>query len=131
MLSRPAISYSAEATSNACARLSSWQGPARSEIGRSLPNLTDPIPTTEAAEVLVFKLSSFRRAHQIVRERSSSLDGLKGQGCSIGHLRRYHQPSLMAMRSNPVVAVPFLGPIEVIDLKAESIQQHPLAAQSG
>ena len=30
-----------------------------------------------------------------------------------------------------MATVPFLGPIEIIDLKAEGVQQHPLAAQSG
>src|SRR5882757_5017402 len=61
---RAAISFSAPATSSACARLSSWHGPAMIEIGRSLPNLTDPAATTDAAEVFAFKaLSFFRRDH--------------------------------------------------------------------
>src|SRR3977135_3735753 len=55
MFTRPAISCSAEATSSAWARLSSWQGPAIIEIGKSLPNLTDPAATTGAAEMLSFK----------------------------------------------------------------------------
>src|SRR5450631_2443011 len=61
---RAAISFSAEATSSAWARLSSWHGPAIIEIGRSLPNLTDPAATTGAAERLTLKaLSFFRRDH--------------------------------------------------------------------
>src|SRR3981189_3324779 len=64
MFRRAAISFSAEATSSAWARLSSWHGPAMIEIGKSLPNLTDPAATTAAAEMLAFKaLSSLRRDH--------------------------------------------------------------------
>src|ERR1700686_3324766 len=59
MLSRAAISFSADATSSACARLSSWHGPAMTEIGKSLPNLTGPAATTGAAEVFAFKALSF------------------------------------------------------------------------
>src|ERR1700753_3724873 len=54
MFSRAAISFSAPATSSACARLSSWHGPAMIEIGRSLPNLADPTVTTGAALTLAF-----------------------------------------------------------------------------
>src|SRR3954452_13999193 len=62
MTSRSAISFNAPATSSACARLSSWHGPAMIEIGRSLPNLTVPTVTTGAAEMSAFKgISSFRR----------------------------------------------------------------------
>src|SRR5258707_1514593 len=57
-----AISLSAEATSSACARLSSWHGPAMIEIGRSLPNLTDPAATSGAGEVFAFKALSFSAA---------------------------------------------------------------------
>src|ERR1700734_1490459 len=61
---RAAISVSAPATSSACARLSSWHGPAMIEIGRSLPNLTDPAATTGAAEILALKAFPFiRRDH--------------------------------------------------------------------
>src|SRR5882672_2417871 len=59
MFKRAAISFSAPATSSACARLSSWQGPAMIEIGRSLPNLTEPAETTGAAEIFAFKGVSF------------------------------------------------------------------------
>src|SRR3954471_13600599 len=52
--SRVAISFSAPATSSACARLSSWHGPAMIEIGRSLPNLTGPTETTGLAETFAF-----------------------------------------------------------------------------
>ena len=58
-MSRAAISFSAPATSSACARLSSWHGPAMIEIGRSLPNLTEPAETTGAAEMFAFKGISF------------------------------------------------------------------------
>src|SRR5882672_12215644 len=69
-LSRAAISFSAEATSSACARLSSWQGPAMIEIGKSLPNLTDPAATTGAAEVFAFKDAFlFRSDHEAPRPR--------------------------------------------------------------
>src|ERR1700721_1937678 len=58
---RAAISFRAPATSSACARLSSWHGPAMIEIGRSLPNLTDPAATTGAAEILALKAFPFVR----------------------------------------------------------------------
>src|SRR6185503_3715102 len=45
MPSRPAISFSAAAISSACARLSIWQGPANTAIGRSLANVTLPMVT--------------------------------------------------------------------------------------
>ena len=62
MFSRRAIYFSALATSSACDRLSSWQGPAMTEIGRSLPNLTLPMLTTGAADVEELKANpSFRR----------------------------------------------------------------------
>src|ERR1700704_5140516 len=62
MCSRAAISFSAEATSSAWARLSSWHGPAMIEIGKALPNLTDPAATIGAADSLAFKESSFSGA---------------------------------------------------------------------
>jgi len=49
------------ATSSACARLSSWHGPAIIEIGKSLPNSTDPAATTGAAGRFAFKLLSLFR----------------------------------------------------------------------
>jgi hypothetical protein len=56
--SLPAISFSAEATSSAWERLSSWHGPAMIEIGKSLPNLTSPSVTIGEAEALAFKTLS-------------------------------------------------------------------------
>src|SRR3954453_12759639 len=61
IFSRAAISFSADATSSACARLSSWHGPAIIEIGRSLPNLTAPVETTGAAVMSAFKVFSLHR----------------------------------------------------------------------
>src|SRR4051812_17985588 len=59
--SRAAISFSADATSSACARLSSWHGPAMIEIGSALPNLTAPAETTGAAVMSAFKVFSLDR----------------------------------------------------------------------
>src|SRR5882672_10780223 len=61
ILRRAAISFSADATSSAWLRLSSWHGPAMIEIGRLLPNLTVPAETTGFAEMLAFKGCSFFR----------------------------------------------------------------------
>src|SRR5260370_22321625 len=69
IFNRAAISFSAPATWSACARLSSWHGPAMIEIGKSLPNLTDPAATTGAAEVFAFKALSFFRRDQAGRRR--------------------------------------------------------------
>src|SRR5437660_671342 len=66
---RAAISFSAEATSSACARLSSWHGPAMIEIGKSLPNLTDPTATSGAAELFAFKALSSSAADHAGRRR--------------------------------------------------------------
>src|SRR5260370_30134948 len=67
---RAAISFRAPATSSAWARLSSWHGPAMIEIGKSLPNLTDPAATTGDADILVFKGTFlFRRDHGGQRPR--------------------------------------------------------------
>src|SRR3954451_17365844 len=85
MFSRAAISFSAEATSSACWRLSSWQGPAMIEIGRSLPNLTVPMVTTGAADVEELKANpSFRRDHSRHRGRINPIrPGLSEyQGCA-------------------------------------------------
>src|SRR3954453_7847351 len=61
IFSRAAISFSADATSSACARLSSWHGPAMIEIGSALPNLTAPAETTGAAVMSAFKVFSLHR----------------------------------------------------------------------
>src|SRR5258706_13603776 len=124
ILSRAAISFSAPATSSAWARLSSWHGPAMIEIGKSLPNLTDPAATTGAAEVFAFKALSFlrrdhagrRRPDQPMRSysakvgtgfavsiRANYLCGPEYQGCAIGDIRRHHQPTHMALRGNPAL----------------------------
>ena len=103
------------ATSSACARLSSWHGPAMIEIGRSLPNLTDPAATTGAAEIVgVQRLLSCRYA---VRARDHAgvstfpiarstlrFRGLEYQGCAIGDIRRHDQPPDMALRGNSALA---------------------------
>src|SRR3954452_13198351 len=62
--SRAAISFSADATSSACARLSSWHGPAMTEIGSALPNLTAPAETTGAAVMSAFKVFSLDRGER-------------------------------------------------------------------
>src|SRR5579871_4506796 len=70
MFRRLAISLNAEATSSPCARLSSWHGPAMIEIGKSLPNLTGPTLTFEAAETAAFNgLVLFARDHAGQRKR--------------------------------------------------------------
>src|SRR6266851_8455804 len=87
MLSRPAISFSAAATSSACARLSSWHGPAMIEIGSSLPNLTGPAVTTVAAEIFAFKGISFllRADHAGPRNQDQPCLSPKCQGCAFSH----------------------------------------------
>src|SRR5882724_13599995 len=71
--SRVAISFNALATSSACARLSSWQGPAMIEIGKSLPNFTDPAATTGAAQIFAFKgFVLFRRDHAGQRQSNQA-----------------------------------------------------------
>src|SRR3954447_6487019 len=76
MFSREAISFSAAATSSACARLSSWQGPAMIEIGSSLPNFTAPAETTGAAVIVAFNLfhrGECRRYQQLADDIADDL----------------------------------------------------------
>jgi hypothetical protein len=114
IFSRPAISFSALATSSPCARLSSWHGPAMIEIGRSLPNLTDPAATTGAAETVALKaFPSLRRPQTMPRGagginprkvsigfeaeiRAKYLCRLEYQGCTMGAIRRQDQTPAMA-----------------------------------
>src|SRR5690242_15736421 len=70
MFRRAAISFSAEATSSPWARLSSWHGPAITDSGRLLPNRTEPMVTTGAAELWSLKIWSFDASHSLhQRER--------------------------------------------------------------
>src|ERR1700686_1950269 len=86
MLSRAAISFSAEATPSACARLSSWHGPAMIEIGRSLPNLTAPAVTIGAAEMLALKgFPSSGADHAGPRHQDQPRFAPEYQGCAAGH----------------------------------------------
>src|SRR5882762_4248840 len=95
MFSRAAISLSADATSSACARLSSWQGPAMIEIGRSLPNLTLPAVTTGAAAMLAFKLFPLLAGPcRAVPQGSTLFRGLEYQGCAMRRVRRHANPAV-------------------------------------
>src|ERR1700686_386769 len=107
MLSRAAISFSAEATSSAWARLSSWHGPAMIEIGKALPNLTDPAATIGAAQMFAFKALSFfpPRPCRAAPEGSTLFSALEYQSCAMGGGRRHHQPPNMALRANSVATV--------------------------
>src|ERR1700704_4827202 len=96
--SRAAISFSADATSSACVRLSSWQGPAMIEIGSSLPNLTEPAATTGEAEIVAFNVLSFSGRTMPGGDRSINPFGLEYQGCAKGHVRRHDDPLDMASR---------------------------------
>src|SRR3984893_68178 len=83
---RAAISFSADATSSAWARLSSWHGPAMIEIGKSLPNLTEPTVTTGAAEMLACQASTpFRRDHKVNAGWINPISCFGYQGCAAVH----------------------------------------------
>src|ERR1700759_285641 len=95
MLRRAAISFSALATSSAWARLSSAQGPAMIEIGKSLPNLTWPALTIAAAETCLFNaLSLIRRDHKGRAQR----------------IKPYSQAQISGLRRRPRPAAPRGGP---------------------
>src|SRR5689334_14488565 len=87
MLRRPAISFNADATSSAWLRLSSWHGPAMIEIGKSLPNLTDPAETIGAAETVALKghflISS--ADHAGPRHQDQPVLSREYQGCTPGY----------------------------------------------
>src|SRR3954463_8360344 len=87
MFNRTAISFSACATSSAWARLSSWHGPAITEIGKALPKRTWPRATTGAA-VDAVKAVSLRGDHDGRTGRDASRLGSSRpseyQGCGDG-----------------------------------------------
>src|ERR1700716_3640987 len=126
MFSRAAISFSAEATSSAWARLSSWHGPAMIEIGNSLPNLTDPAATTGEAAMLAFKTNSLFRTGpcRAVPRGSTLFSGLEYQGCATGDIRRYHEPSDMALRGNSVLPMQCFGERDIFDFDAQAVERH-------
>src|ERR1700730_7483791 len=126
---RAAISFSAEATSSAWARLSSWHGPAMIEIGRSLPNLTDPAVTTGAAEVVAFKTFSLFRAGpcRAAPEGSTLFSSLEYQGCAVGGGGRHHQPSNMALRRDSVSPERGFGLRDISDFEAQCVECHAVA----
>src|SRR6476661_3272031 len=81
MPSLAAISFSAEAISSACARLSIWQGPANTAIGRSLANVTLPIVTAALGFAESLMTSTIARAERVAavaepRPRRSALRAL-------------------------------------------------------
>src|ERR1700754_2676046 len=122
---RAAISFSAEATSSAWERLSSWHGPVMIDIGSSLPNLTDPAATTGAVEVMSFKtLSLFRAAPcRAEPEGSTLLSRLEYQGCAIGGVRRHHQPSDMALRGDFVLPEQVFNPSNIGGFEAHRLER--------
>src|ERR1700722_13413436 len=133
-LRRVAISFSAQATSSACARLSSWHGPAMIEIGKSLPNLTDPAVTTGAAEMLAFKAFFLRLRIGPCRAAatgSTHFGRFEYQGCAMGDVRRHDQPPDMALRRDRVLPQQGFDLRQVGDRKAHRIQCHPLPAYIG
>src|ERR1700704_1946506 len=130
---RAAISFSAEATSSACARLSSWHGPAMIEIGKVLPNLTDPAATGGAAQMFAFKALSFfpPRPCRAAPEGSTLFSALEYQGCAMGGGRRHHQPSNMALRANSVLPKQGFDLRDIFDFEAECVKCHPPAVHIG
>src|SRR6266849_2234649 len=99
---RVAISFSAEATSSACARLSSWHGPAMIEIGKSLPNLTWPAVTTGDADMLAFKGTFLlRRDHE--GPRPTDQPCLEGSNIRVAPTGGKLLTSSPRMRSVPAV----------------------------
>src|SRR6185437_5007939 len=127
ILSRAAISFSAPATSSACARLSSWHGPAMIEIGRSLPNLTDPAATSGAAGKFAFKLFSLFRTEpcRAAAVGSTYFGRFEYQDCTVGDVRRRHQPSGMLLRRNSVLPMHGLDLGNIRNLEAHRVERHP------
>jgi hypothetical protein len=122
------------------------------EIGKSLPNLTDPAATTGAAEVFAFKaLSFFRRDHAgrrrpdqptraysakvgtgfAIRIRANYLCGLEYQGCAAGDIRRHHQATHTALRGNSALPMQCFDPRDIGDFEAQRVECHPLALYCG
>src|ERR1700728_1622202 len=127
ILRRAAISFNAPATSSACARLSSWHGPAMIEIGRSLPNLTDPAATIGAAKRFVVKLFPFRTGPcRAAVAGSTCFGGFEYQGCTMGEVRRRHQPSDMPLRRNSVPPMQCLDLGDIRYRKAHGVERHAL-----
>src|SRR3982074_3801109 len=100
------------------------------EIGKSLPNLTDPAATTGAAEVFAFKaLSFFRRDHAgqrrldhpahahsrkvgtgfAIRIRANYLCGLEYQVLATGFIGRNHEIANLPKRRNSALPMQSFG----------------------
>jgi hypothetical protein len=65
-----------EATSSACARLSSWHGPAITAIGSALPNVTWPAETVRDA-VVDSVIDAWAKA--LILQVAASFAGCAGQ----------------------------------------------------
>src|SRR6185437_14852550 len=130
ILSRAAISFSAEATSSACARLSSWHGPAMIEIGKSLPNLTGPISTISAAETAGLNgLGPVRaRPCRAPASRSTQFWCFEYQGCAKGLFRRNDKPLAVTPNGKPVLPMQGLRSRQIGNGEAHGAERHPLAA---
>src|SRR5450432_2243639 len=98
------------------------------EIGRSLPNLTDPAATSGAAKMLAFKVESlFSSATMPVDGRWINLfNGLEYQGCAMGDMRRDDQTPDMALRRDCVLPMQGFGLRDIHDCKAHRVQRHAL-----
>src|ERR1051326_6729124 len=97
------------------------------EIGKSLPNLTDPAATTGAAETLAFKSPILFKARpcRAAAGGSTLFSGLEYQGCAMGDIRRQHEALNMTPRSQPALPMQGFGLHEVCDFEAQRIQRHP------
>src|SRR4051812_26218207 len=69
MPTRAATSFSADAISSACARLSSWQGPAINVNGKALPNLAEPALTIGFGSIMTRR--TMQRGFDPVNHRST------------------------------------------------------------
>src|SRR6185312_17319491 len=108
------------------------------EIGRSLPNLTDPTSTTGAALALALN-GVFLVSGATMPGRSRGINplgrfcGFEYQGCPKGEFGRDYKPAVIATRlaigCNFALAVQRLDGCDIRDREAQGIQRHPRAVR--
>ena len=57
-----------------------------------------------------------------------TLAALEYQGCAMGGIRRHDQPSDMALRRDAASPMQGFGLRDIVDLEAQRVERHPLAA---
>src|SRR5579864_3075951 len=103
------------------------------EIGKSLPILTGPMSTIDAAKTALNGLGPRFAATMAREDRSINLllrlCSLEYQGCAKGDIRRHDHPLSMAVDGQPILPMQALRLRQIGNGKAHGVQRHPLTAR--